>query len=193
MSFGIRSGRELTLLKRHHQHEHRGDPDWPQEGERTTRLVRTLTVAGGILYLGYLRSQYSAELGRELWLSNSDARKDLFLAATTGGGKSEKLICIAYNALYWGSGFVYADGKASSNVQFCLLSLARRRACEDDILVLNFLTGRGRGSFPRDGRPRRWPPIRKGDASTRIDHLRLTAYPKSGHSGAPKLGGRSVA
>lgn len=106
-----------------------------------SRTVRTLAVAGGILYLGYLRSQYAREQGRELWLTNSDARTHLFLAATTGGGKSEALLGLSYNAMCWGSGCVYADGKASSNVPFSLWSLARRLGREDDFLVLNFLTG----------------------------------------------------
>jgi intracellular multiplication protein IcmO len=106
-----------------------------------SRVARTVTVAGGILYLGYLRSQYPAEQGREMWLTNSDARTHLFLTATTGGGKSETLLGVAYNALSWGSGCVYADGKASANVPFCLWSLARRLGREDDFVVLNFLTG----------------------------------------------------
>lgn len=111
------------------------------------RVVRTALVAGGILYLGYLRSQYGQEQGQEMWLSNSDARTHLFLAATTGGGKSEALLGLAYNALSWGSGCVYADGKASPNVPFSLWSLARRLGREDDFLVLNFLTG---GADPFD-------------------------------------------
>jgi intracellular multiplication protein IcmO len=106
-----------------------------------SRSVRTLMVAGGILYLGYLRSQYPAEQGRELWLTNSDARTHMFLAATTGGGKSETLIGIADNAMCWGSGCIYADGKASANVPFCLWSLLRRHGREDDFLLLNYLTG----------------------------------------------------
>lgn len=106
-----------------------------------SRSARTLMMAGGILYLGYLRSQYADEQGRECWLTNSDARTHLFLAATTGGRKSETLIGLAYNALCWGSGCLYGDGKASSNVPFCLWSLARRLGREDDFLVLNYLTG----------------------------------------------------
>lgn len=106
-----------------------------------SRLARTTMVAGGILYLGYLRSQYPGEQGREMWLTNSDARTHLFLAATTGAGKSETLLGVAYNALCWGSGCVYADGKASANVPFSLWSLARRLGREDDFVVLNFLTG----------------------------------------------------
>ncbi|UUZ48486.1 hypothetical protein LP420_38050 [Massilia sp. B-10] len=106
-----------------------------------SRLARTTMVAGGILYLGYLRSQYPGEQGREMWLTNSDARTHLFLAATTGAGKSETLLGVAYNALCWGSGCVYADGKASANVPFSLWSLACSLGREDDFVVLNFLTG----------------------------------------------------
>jgi len=106
-----------------------------------TRLVREWIVAGGILYLGYLRSHYPHDQGREIWLNNSDARAHLFLGATTGGGKTETLLGLSYNALCWGSGCVYADGKASANVPFSMWSLARRLGREDDFLVLNFLTG----------------------------------------------------
>lgn len=113
-----------------------------------SRIARTVMVAGGILYLGYLRSQYPSEQGREMWLTNSDARTHLFLAATTGGGKSETLLGLAYNALSWGSGCVFADGKASANVPFSLWSLARRLGREDDFVVLNFLTG-GEDPFRR--------------------------------------------
>jgi intracellular multiplication protein IcmO len=106
-----------------------------------SRMVRTLAFAGGILYLGYLRSRHAEEQGRELWLTNSDARTHLLLAATTGAGKSETLLGISYNAMCWGAGCTYADGKASSNVPFSLWSLSRRLGREDDFLVLNFLTG----------------------------------------------------
>ncbi|MES2264663.1 MAG: hypothetical protein V4724_39700 [Pseudomonadota bacterium] len=106
-----------------------------------TRTVRTLMMAGGIFYAGYLRSQAPYERGRELWLTNADCRTHLFLAGTTGGGKSDTLMGIAYNSLCWGSGTIYGDGKASATVPFCLWSLARRLGREDDFLVLNYLTG----------------------------------------------------
>lgn len=108
---------------------------------RRSRTVRRYLAAAGILYLGFLRSPDREEQGREAWLTNSDARTHLFLAGTTGSGKSETLMGIGYNALCWGSGFCYGDGKADSNLAFCLWSLTRRRGREDDFLILNYLTG----------------------------------------------------
>ncbi len=107
----------------------------------STCTVRTLMVAGGIFYAGHLRSRSPSEQGRELWLTNSDCRTHLFLAGTTGGGKTDTLLGITDNSLCWGSGTVYADGKASATVPFCVWSLCRRHGREDDFLLLNYLTG----------------------------------------------------
>lgn len=108
---------------------------------RKSKTVRRYLAAGGILYLGYLRTPDIEEQGRELWLNNSDARTHLFLGGTTGSGKSETLMGIGYNALCWSSGFCFGDGKADANLAFCLWSLSRRRGREDDFLILNYLTG----------------------------------------------------
>lgn len=112
-----------------------------------SRLFRKLLAAGGIMYLGYLRTPNSdgiaasADEGRELWLNNSDCRTHLFLPGTTGSGKSEALMGMFYNAITWGTGASYADGKADSNLAFCLWSLSRRHGREDDFLILNYLNG----------------------------------------------------
>ena len=112
-----------------------------------SRLFRKLLAAGGIMYLGFLRTPNtdgiaaSADEGRELWLNNSDCRTHLFLPGTTGSGKSETLMGMYYNAICWGTGASYGDGKADSNLAFCLWSLARRHGREDDFLILNYLTG----------------------------------------------------
>jgi len=106
-----------------------------------TRTVRTLLMAAGIFYAGYQRSQLPYQQGRELWLTSSDCRAHLFLAGTTGGGKTDTLMGISYNGMCWGSGVVYGDGKSSPTVPFSMWSLARRLGREDDFLVLNFLTG----------------------------------------------------
>ncbi|MBA6105254.1 TraM recognition domain-containing protein [Pseudomonas monteilii] len=108
---------------------------------RKSRTIRRYLAAGGILYLGFFRTPNKQDQGRELWLNNSDARTHLFLDGTTGSGKSETLMGIGYNALCWASGFCYGDGKADSNLAFCLWSLTRRRGREDDFLILNYLTG----------------------------------------------------
>ncbi len=115
---------------------------------RKSRIMRKLLTAGGILYLGYFRSPNLHDQGRELWLTNSDARTHLFLDGTTGSGKSESLMGLFHNAICWSSGACYGDGKADSNLGFCLWSLARRHGREDDFLVLNYLTG-GMDPFQR--------------------------------------------
>ncbi len=115
---------------------------------RKTRTIRNLLGAGGILYLGYLRSTDEHDQGRELWLNDSDSRTHMFLVGTTGSGKTETLIGLYHNAVLWGSGACYGDGKADSNLAFCLWSLARRHGREDDFLILNYLTG-GMDPFQR--------------------------------------------
>ncbi|WP_241136769.1 hypothetical protein [Achromobacter insuavis] len=119
---------------------------------RRSRLMRKLLPAAGILYLGYLRTPDHDQImrayhhGRELWLTNSDCRTHAWVSGTTGSGKTEALIGIADNALCWGSGVCYGDGKGDSSLAFSLWSICRRRAREDDFLTLNFLTG-GRDPF----------------------------------------------
>ncbi len=90
----------------------------------------------GILYLGN-----DKDFGYELWLTNSDARTHILFLGTTGSGKTEGLKALAVNALCWGSGFVYVDGKADTNLWADTYSLVRRFGRDDDLLVLNYMTG----------------------------------------------------
>lgn len=94
--------------------------------------------AEGILFLGNEREQKTRE---ELWLTNSDARTHILFLGTTGTGKTEGLKSIVSNSLTWGSGFVYVDGKADTDLWANLYSLARRFGRDDDLLVLNYMTG----------------------------------------------------
>lgn len=90
----------------------------------------------GILYLGNV-----SDTGEEVWFTNSDARTHVLYLGTTGSGKTEGLKSIATNALSWGSGFVYIDGKADTDLWSSLSSLVRRFGRDDDLLVLNYMTG----------------------------------------------------
>jgi intracellular multiplication protein IcmO len=121
--------------------EHRHEDSFFFGWFKQSRAVRKLAMAGGILYLGYLRSPLPEEHGRELWLNDSDARTHLFLAGTTGSGKTKALCGIAYNALCWGSGVAFGDGKASVALPYAMWSMCRRFGREDDFLVCNYLTG----------------------------------------------------
>ncbi len=94
----------------------------------------------GILYLGNLDEAGHPDMGREIWLTNTDARTHILFIGTTGSGKTEGLKAIVTNALTWGSGFVYVDGKADTDLWASLFALARRFGRDDDLLVLNYMT-----------------------------------------------------
>ncbi len=93
----------------------------------------------GILYLGNTRGIQNTN--EEVWFSNSDARTHILYLGTTGSGKTEGLKSMVTNALTWGSGFVYIDGKADTDLWSSLSSLVRRFGRDDDLLVLNYMTG----------------------------------------------------
>jgi len=103
-----------------------------------TRMQRKMSRAAGILYTGYERT---FDAGRELWLSMDDLTRHLILMATTGAGKTEMLLGYVLNALSWGKGMIFSDGKAQNDVYFAIASLARRFGREDDMRVINFITG----------------------------------------------------
>ncbi len=90
----------------------------------------------GILYLGNVE-----KTNEEAWFTNSDARTHILYLGTTGAGKTEGLKSMVTNALAWGSGFVYVDGKADTDLWSSLSSLVRRFGRDDDLLVLNYMTG----------------------------------------------------
>ncbi|RKP47543.1 type IV secretory system conjugative DNA transfer family protein [Trinickia fusca] len=97
--------------------------------------------ADGILYLGNQRSPDRTDHLQELWATNDDARTHMLLMGTTGSGKTVTLLSLCFNALSWGSGFFYSDGKADSSLHAAVWALCRRVGREDDYLVLNFMTG----------------------------------------------------
>lgn len=90
----------------------------------------------GILFIGN-----NDPGGEEMWFSNSDARTHILYLGTTGSGKTEGLKSFASNALSWASGFVYVDGKADTDLWSSLSSMVRRFGRDDDLLVLNYMTG----------------------------------------------------
>ena len=54
---------------------------------------------------------------------------------------TEALTSIATNALSWASGFIYVDGKADSSLYAKIYAMARRMGRDDDMLVINLMTG----------------------------------------------------
>lgn len=97
----------------------------------------------GILYLGNIKNT-----SEEVWFSNSDARTHILYLGTTGAGKTEGLKSIVTNALCWGSGFVYIDGKADTDLWSSLSALCRRFGRDDDLMVLNYMTGNSNARAP---------------------------------------------
>ena len=94
--------------------------------------------AAGILYAGYLRGK---DAGRELWLSMDDLTRHVLMFGTTGAGKTETLLGWVFNALCWGKGLIFSDHKAQNDVALAMMSMARRFGREDDLRIMNFITG----------------------------------------------------
>ncbi len=104
--------------------------------------------AAGIMFIGNQRHDIFGGKNEELWLSNSDTRMHSFVVGATGAGKTENLLSNVFNALCWGSGFIYIDGKADNSLVHKVFTMARRCGREDDVLVLNFMQG-GEDAFER--------------------------------------------
>lgn len=92
--------------------------------------------AQGICYFGN-----EISTGEELWFSNEDMRTHCLIFGSTGSGKTEALVSLAFNTLVQGSGFIYVDGKGDNSLFAKIFSMARRVGREDDVLVVNFMTG----------------------------------------------------
>lgn len=92
--------------------------------------------ASGIAFFG--NDRMSRE---ELWFSNSDMRTHVLIFGSTGSGKTEALISLAYNALVQASGFIYVDGKGDNSLFAKVFSMVRKMGRDDDILTINFMTG----------------------------------------------------
>lgn len=93
-------------------------------------------IARGIAFFGNDR-----KTGEELWFANDDMRTHALIFGSTGSGKTEALVSLAYNALVQGSGFIYVDGKGDNSLYAKVFSLVRSMGREDDLLLINFMTG----------------------------------------------------
>ena len=107
-------------------------PDYNSPKPGTTKP----TTAAGIYYFGNDR-----KTNDELWFTNDDMRTHVLIFGSTGSGKTEALVSIAYNALVQGSGFIYVDGKGDNSLFAKVFSLVRAMGREDDLLLINFMTG----------------------------------------------------
>jgi intracellular multiplication protein IcmO len=88
--------------------------------------------------------------GKELWLKAKDILTHMLLFGTTGSGKTETLISLAYNSLATGSGLFYIDPKAAPKLAVQIWQMARFLGRDDDFRVLNYGTsGKSKGKSPR--------------------------------------------
>jgi intracellular multiplication protein IcmO len=92
--------------------------------------------ARGITFFGNQRSNND-----ELWFNNEDMRTHVLIFGSTGSGKTVALISLAFNALIQASGFLYVDGKGDNSLFASVFSMCRTMGREDDLLLLNFMTG----------------------------------------------------
>jgi len=98
--------------------------------------IQTPNTARGIAFFGNDRKS-----GEELWFANEDLRTHALIFGSTGSGKTEALISLAYNALVQASGFIYVDGKGDNSLYAKIFSMVRSMGREDDLLLINFMTG----------------------------------------------------
>ncbi|OGT46357.1 MAG: phosphoesterase [Gammaproteobacteria bacterium RIFCSPHIGHO2_12_FULL_41_15] len=92
--------------------------------------------ARGIYFFGN-----EEKTNNELWFNNEDMRTHVLIFGSTGSGKTETLISLAYNALVQGSGFIYVDGKGDNSLFAKIFSMCRYMGRTDDLLLINFMTG----------------------------------------------------
>lgn len=109
-----------------------GMPDYndPLPGTDKPRQAR------GICFFGNTR-----DTNEEIWFNNDDMRTHALIFGSTGSGKTEALVSLAFNALIHGSGFIYVDGKGDNSLFAKVFSMCRRMGRDDDVLLINFMTG----------------------------------------------------
>tara|TARA_R110002124_G_scaffold177391_2_gene345419 strand:+ start:3803 stop:6199 length:2397 start_codon:yes stop_codon:yes gene_type:complete len=112
------------------QHSNALDYNDPLPGSNKPRKARGITFFGN-----------DRKTGQELWFSNDDMRTHVLIFGSTGSGKTEFLVSLVYNGLLQGSGFIYIDGKGDNSLFAKIYSMARYVGREDDLLLVNFMTG----------------------------------------------------
>ncbi|MFP4313579.1 MAG: TraM recognition domain-containing protein [Alphaproteobacteria bacterium] len=123
----------------------------------------------GVLYAGNV-----GNTNEEVWFTDSDIRTHILYLGTTGAGKTEGLKSLVSNALTWGSGFVYVDGKADTDLWSSLSAMLRRFGRDDDLLVLNYMTGNSSVQAPSNT----MNPFSSGSASY-LTNMLVSLMPES--------------
>jgi intracellular multiplication protein IcmO len=124
------STRDFKLPFRMPQRSNAPDYNDPLPGTAKPRKAR------GISFFGNKKIT-----NEELWFNNDDMRTHVLIFGSTGSGKTEALVSLSFNALVQGSGFLYVDGKGDNSLFAKVFSLCRFMGREDDLLLINFMTG----------------------------------------------------
>lgn len=134
--------------------------------------------ARGICFFGN-----ESKTNEELWFNNDDMRTHVLIFGSTGSGKTETLVSLAFNALIQGSGFIYVDGKGDNTLFSKIFSMARRMGREDDVLIVNFMTGARDITGPQERRlSNTLNPFAKGSSSM-LSQLVINLMDDSGGGG----------
>ncbi|MBU6475493.1 MAG: TraM recognition domain-containing protein, partial [Alphaproteobacteria bacterium] len=131
-------------------------------------------LADGILFLGN-----DASTSEEIWFTNNDARTHCLYLGTTGSGKTFGLKSFSCNALCWSSGYIYIDGKADTDLWSTLSAMARRFGRDDDLLIMNYMTGNIGGRVPSNT----LNPFSSGSASY-LTNMLVSLMPDAGGDNA---------
>lgn len=108
----------------------------------------------------------------EIWGDADLLKTHIFEVGSTGAGKTEGLISLSYNALVWASGYSYADGKGDVSCFAKHFSMVRAMGREDDLLVINYMTGNVDTTKKRsDKLSNSYNPLMVGNAESNIQLL----------------------
>ncbi len=119
-----------TLPYRLPMRAHTKDYNDTKPGDNKPNMSRGITFFGNDI-----------DTDEELWFNNDDMRTHVLIFGSTGSGKTEALVSLAFNSLTQGSGFIYVDGKGDNALFAKVFSMVRAVGREDDMLTINFMTG----------------------------------------------------
>ncbi len=175
--------RKVILPFRMPKRAHLPDYNTPKPGSNKPSM------SNGIYFFGNDR-----KTNDELWFTNDDMRTHALIFGSTGSGKTEALISIAYNALVQGSGFIYVDGKGDNSLFAKVFSLVRFMGREDDLLLINFMTGARDVIGPQERRlSNTMNPFASGSSSMLTQLVVSLMDSGSGGSGGDMWKGRAIA
>lgn len=145
--------------------------------------------ARGIYYFGNEK-----RTNDELWFANEDMRTHVLIFGSTGSGKTEALVSLAYNSLVQASGFIYVDGKGDNSLFSKIFSMVRTMGREDDMLLINFMTGAKDITGPQETRiSNTMNPFSEGSSSM-LSNLVVSMMESSSSSGDGDMWkGRAIA